>query len=340
MAKGIFASLQIVADKVCFLCPTRFVPLFGTTDKIVLPSDASFAFHILGNAITQSQATLCLAVGFQALLAEDLAPVQLVQKAWEQRLTSQNALVQVFEQWLTTSRVEDIAACMVPRTLPLSFDGPLISLEIEHCHNQMTWQAKVPPKTSLSTAVILTMFTKGIMPEAFRFRTKDHMLLSDITLKDAFAVTPQVLCFIWDRPLVSFRPVSACPHESSASDAVVSPTLPFTVPGEDSQPITIETSPPFQPAPEAFQALLRFLEFNTHWHPATNRSKQLVSLLWEAPPGVLTVQLDTIVPAADLQEQLATHFGARHLHRVPEPIRSPKDCTRTSLHCEAPQSSQ
>ena len=324
MAKGIFASLQIVADKVCFLCPTRFVPLFGTTDKIVLPSDASFAFHILGNAITQSQATLCLAVGFQALLAEDLAPVQLVQKAWEQRLTSQNALVQVFEQWLTISRVEDIAACMVPRTLPLSFDGPLISLEIEHCHNQMTWQAKVPPKTSLSTAVILTMFTKGIMPEAFRFRTKDHMLLSDITLKDAFAVTPQVLCFIWDRPLVSFRPVSACPHESSASDAVVSPTLPFTVPGEDSQPITIETSPPFQPAPEAFQALLRFLEFNTHWHPATNRSKQLVSLLWEAPPGVLTVQLDTIVPAADLQEQLATHFGAGTYTVFQSPFALPK----------------
>ncbi|CAK9094328.1 Uncharacterized protein SCF082_LOCUS44343 [Durusdinium trenchii] len=163
MSKGIFASLQIVNDKVCFLCPTRFVPLFGTTDKIVLPSDASFAFHILGNAISQSQATLCLAVGLQSLFAVDFAPAHLVRQAWDQRLTSQTALVQVFDQWLTVMKVEDIAATMLPRTLPMSFDGPMLSLELEHVQRVLTnaaaaWQQPVLHQAALFAMRLLPCF--------------------------------------------------------------------------------------------------------------------------------------------------------------------------------------
>ena len=310
MSKGIFASLQIVNDKVCFLCPTRFVPLFGTTDKIVLPSDASFAFHILGNAISQSQATLCLAVGLQSLFAVDFAPAHLVRQAWDQRLTSQTALVQVFDQWLTVMKAEDIAATMLPRTLPMSFDGPMLSLELEHVTSLNVWKAKVPPKASLTTTVILTMFTKGINPDALRFCTKDQRALRDIPLVEAFTRSPEVLCSIWQHPLVLLRTLSAqsvCP--ASSCDAAVSPTLPFSVEDLPRQ-LVIEPVPPVQPPPGRFHALLQFLDFNSKWHPEQARTKQRVSLLWEDPPGVLTIELDSTVPAADLQEQLATHFGS------------------------------
>lgn len=211
MSKGIFASLQVVNGKICFLCPTRFVPLFGTTDNITLPSDASFAFHILGNAITQSQATLCLAVGLQAIFVVDFAPIQLVRQAWNQRLTSQSALVQVFEQWLTVTKIEDIAATMVPRTLPMSFDGPLLSLEVEHCKQGNVWKAKVPPQASLITTIIVTMFTKGLQPEALCFRTKTHQPVQDIPLVEAFAVSPEITCSIRQCPLVTLRTVSTWP---------------------------------------------------------------------------------------------------------------------------------
>lgn len=102
--------------------------------------------------------------------------------------------------------------------------------------------------------------------------------------------------------------VHLAPDETSPEDAV-SPTLPFTVQEEPSPRLAIQLDPQVQPPPERFHALLQFLDFNTHWRPDQNKAKQLVSLLWEDPLGVLTIELDTIVPAADLQEQLAVHFG-------------------------------
>ncbi|CAK9092493.1 unnamed protein product, partial [Durusdinium trenchii] len=230
--------------------------------------------------------------------------------AWDQRLTSQTALVQVFDQWLTVMKAEDIAATMLPRTLPMSFDGPMLSLELEHVTSLNVWKAKVPPKASLTTTVILTMFTKGINPDALRFCTKDQRALRDIPLVEAFTRSPEVLCSIWQHPLVLLRTLSAqsvCP--ASSCDAAVSPTLPFSVEDLPRQ-LVIEPVPPVQPPPGRFHALLQFLDFNSKWHPEQARTKQRVSLLWEDPPGVLTIELDSTVPAADLQEQLATHFGS------------------------------
>ncbi|CAK9034631.1 unnamed protein product [Durusdinium trenchii] len=207
-------------------------------------------------------------------------------------------------------KAEDIAATMLPRTLPMSFDGPMLSLELEHVTSLNVWKAKVPPKASLTTTVILTMFTKGINPDALRFCTKDQRALRDIPLVEAFTRSPEVLCSIWQHPLVLLRTLSAqsvCP--ASSCDAAVSPTLPFSVEDLPRQ-LVIEPVPPVQPPPGRFHALLQFLDFNSKWHPEQARTKQRVSLLWEDPPGVLTIELDSTVPAADLQEQLATHFGS------------------------------
>lgn len=321
MTKGIFASLEVKEGSFCFHCPTRFVPLFGTTDMIVLPSDASFAFHILGNAISQTHATLCLAVGFKAVFAFHLEPARLVRQAWDARLTSHNALVQVFERWLTIAKVEDIAAHMPCRYLPMSFEGPAVLLELEHAVSRLKWSAKVPEQATLVTVVILTMFTKGICPTALQFRSHDMQVLSDIPIVDALAITSQISCSVWTSPLLLIRPAghSVIVPASPSSD-VISPTVPFTV-RDEVQPIVLEPVPPRALAPELFQEMLCLLEFNTHWKrssPSCGRMPWVSSLSIWIPLFLLLISKNSLPPCLVLTSSLSTRVPllSPRLHQV------------------------
>ena len=92
-SKGIFASLQIIDDCVLFLDPLLFVVLFGTCDKICLPTDLNSAFHMLGNAICVPHSLLACSVGFASILDFDWHPANLVLECWSDRLSSQSAIV-------------------------------------------------------------------------------------------------------------------------------------------------------------------------------------------------------------------------------------------------------
>ena len=311
MSKGIFAALELKKGVYTFMCPTRFVPLFGTTGTITLPSDAPFAFHILGNAISQSQATLCLAVGFAALFGLDVSPTMLVKQAWNDRLTSQNALVQVFEDWLTITRVQDIAVSMPCRSNLVPCEGHGVQLTLVHVPTHHTWNIRVPEAATLLTVFIPAMFTKGICPDALQFRTLEGQTLQDIPILEALALTSQVECLLWTFPLLWIRPTGPADANLGRVDppADISPTVPFSPCAEEPLTLVLETVPPQAPSQELFQEMLHFLDFNAKWKDNECSNKQLVSLLWENTLGVLTLKLDATVPAADLQEQLATHFG-------------------------------
>ena len=167
------------------------------------------------------------------------------------------------------------------------------------------------------------MFTKGICPEALRFRTMDGNMLQDIPVIDALATAPRIECLVWTFPLLLIRARPPSMASLPASHAAeVPPTVPFSAHEDEFLTIALDTSPTQSLSPELFQEMLRFLEFNTHWTLPSNSNKQIVSLLWEPTMGVLTIALDSTVPAADLQEQLATHFGpSKHtVYQSPFPI--------------------
>ena len=308
------------------MCPTRFVPLFGTTGTITLPSDASFAFHILGNAISQSQATLCLAVGFAALFGLDVSPTMLVRQAWNDRLTSKNALVQVFEDWLTITRVQDIAVSMPCRSNLVPCEGHGVQIVLVHVPTHHVWSIRVPKAATLVTVFILAMFTKGICPDALQFRTLEGQTLQDIPVLEALALTSQVECLLWTFPLLWIRPASPAEANLERADppADISPTVPFSPCVEEPLTLVLETVPPQVPSQELFQEMLHFLDFNATWKDNESSNKQLVSLLWENTLGVLTLKLDATVPAADLQEQLATHYGSNQFAIYQSPFAVPR----------------
>ncbi|CAK9090933.1 unnamed protein product [Durusdinium trenchii] len=210
------------------------------------------------------------------------------------------------------------------RVLPMSFAGPAVALQLVHQSKQHEWYAKVPAQATLTTVVILTMFTKGLRPEALRFHATDGTLLQDIPIADALATASQIECLLWTFPLLLIRAQSPPAASRPAPHAdEIPPTVPFSAREDESLIIALDSSPAYRLSPELFQEMLCFLEFNTRWALPSNSNRQIVSLLWEPTLGVLTIALDSTVPAADLQEQLATHFGP-HKHMVyqsPFPIR-------------------
>ena len=341
MTKGIFAALEMRDGSFCFTCPTRFVPLFGTTAKITLPSDASFAFHILGNAISQSQATLCLAVGVGALFALDLNPVRLVRQAWTDRLTTSNSLVQVFEQWLTISRVEDIASQMPCRVLPMSFAGPAVALQLVHQSKQHEWYAKVPAQATLTTVVILTMFTKGLRPEALRFHATDGTLLQDIPIADALATASQIECLLWTFPLLLIRAQSPPAASRPAPHAdEIPPTVPFSAREDESLIIALDSSPAYRLSPELFQEMLLLSRVQHSLGSSKQQQQANCVPSLGTYPGSAHHCTRLHCTSSGPPRAAGNPFWTPQAHGLPEPLPDSQDCSRPSLHCEGPQSLQ
>ena len=92
-AKGIFATLAQRGDRFSFIDPFMFVSLFGATDSIALPQGLRTAFHQLGNAISQIHALIALLFGLESIGVEHTQKLKLAQQCWEERLTSETAIV-------------------------------------------------------------------------------------------------------------------------------------------------------------------------------------------------------------------------------------------------------
>ena len=151
--KGVFAFLMQHDDGVRFVDPLRFIPIFGTTSKCVLPKSACDAFHFLGNAIIVPHALLCLCVGFSSFLNQSVDPVAEVATCWRHRLTSHHAIVQELEDYIVVWPWDDFCSqikCQSPSSvdfglgisvqpahaaklslrLPVDFTGEDIALQV------------------------------------------------------------------------------------------------------------------------------------------------------------------------------------------------------------------
>lgn len=93
--KGIFATLVRDQDEFRFLDPIMFLPLLGaTSDQIaIVASEASVAFHHLGNAISVPHALLLALIGIKSCGFGDFPVDELILKCWNDRLTTANSIV-------------------------------------------------------------------------------------------------------------------------------------------------------------------------------------------------------------------------------------------------------
>ena len=112
--KGIFATLLHKGDEFRFIDPFAFVSLFGTSDCIGLPTDIRRAFHQLGNAISQLHALVALLFALEGVSDEQMSKLTLLRQCWEDRLTSQNAIVRTCGDMYVLQPIADFATKAIP----------------------------------------------------------------------------------------------------------------------------------------------------------------------------------------------------------------------------------
>ena len=112
--KGIFAALLHRGADFQFIDPFVFVSLFGTTDCIALPTDIRRAFHQLGNAISQLHALVAFLFALEGVSDEQIPKLMLVRQCWEDRLTSDNAIVRTCGDMYVLQPIADFAAKAIP----------------------------------------------------------------------------------------------------------------------------------------------------------------------------------------------------------------------------------
>ena len=112
--KGIFATLLHKGDEFRFIDPFAFVSLFGTSDCIGLPTDIRRAFHQLGNAISQLHALVAFLFALEGVSDEQMSKLTLLRQCWEDRLTSQNAIVRTCGDMYVLQPIADFATKAIP----------------------------------------------------------------------------------------------------------------------------------------------------------------------------------------------------------------------------------
>ena len=95
-SKGIYAHLRKTERGFEFFDPAMFCCLFGAIEETIMPIKIGESFHGIGNAVSIPHSLLTLCIGFQALTEEAIDPIQLVKRAWKDKLTVSNAIL--FEQ--------------------------------------------------------------------------------------------------------------------------------------------------------------------------------------------------------------------------------------------------
>ena len=94
--------------------PLVFVSLFGTTDSIALPTVLRTAFHQIGNAISQKHALVALLFAVESIAGDPVQKLALVQQCWEERLTSDKAMIRVCDDMYVLQPLADFVAKAIP----------------------------------------------------------------------------------------------------------------------------------------------------------------------------------------------------------------------------------
>lgn len=125
-SKGIFATLTQQNDRFSFIDPFVFVVLFGTTDSIALPTALRTAFHQLGNAISQIHALVVILFAIEGVTFQKLS---LIQQCWEDRLTTDKAMIRICDDVYVLQPLADFVAKAIPSVVtwqPWPVDHTLI----------------------------------------------------------------------------------------------------------------------------------------------------------------------------------------------------------------------
>ena len=113
-SKGIFATLIQENGGFRFIDPFVFASLFGTTSTLALPGNLRTAFHQLGNAISQLHALVAVLFAMEGVSGEMIPKLALVTQCWEERLTTDNAIVRVVDGMYVLQPIADVVGKAIP----------------------------------------------------------------------------------------------------------------------------------------------------------------------------------------------------------------------------------
>ena len=116
-SKGIFATSLQENDGFRFIDPFAYASLFGTTSTLALPGDLRTAFHQLGNAISQLHALVAILFAMEGVSGEVLPKLALVMQCWEERLTTDNAIVRLVDGMYVLQPIADVVGKAIPSLL-------------------------------------------------------------------------------------------------------------------------------------------------------------------------------------------------------------------------------
>ena len=216
--KGIFATVRVIDDQVCFLDPLLFIALFGTVGKITLPCNIRQAFHMLGNAIAVPHALLAASVAFSAIEEFEWFPSTLVAECWQDRLQFASSVVRVVGDYFVVRPLFDF--CLSPPIRSLSHQGDL-DLFITSPNSAAKATGLVDSRTRVSTFIEEAIGIPEYLHGLITVVAGPVQMPGDARLHRLVAVNPS-----WRVVLDSL--VLAVVDFSFTSSAEVSPTVPFT----------------------------------------------------------------------------------------------------------------
>ncbi|CAK9002371.1 RNase H domain-containing protein [Durusdinium trenchii] len=305
--KGIFASLLQDGEEFTFINPLMFVSLFGSTDKVVLPSDVSQAFHLLGNAIAQPHAVLGLAIGLISVSQVQANVLDIVQKSWHDRITAEIAVVHRQGDWIEVHKRESFLRQLDFRFLLLPNPSiKYVCLRTTLSFNGKTRETSIPCVSSLIQAIKQILLLEDFDPTELQCLSAQQQDMSEMTVEEALHASPSIRCQWGDTPFaVLERGDHPLPETVPPADNI-SPTVPFSA-REDPVYTFVECKQQsfddLRRHP-AFQEALTFIEHITKVMKQSEDSKQPASLAWETPALLFPIVIDQFDPLGCAQSQI------------------------------------
>lgn len=303
--KGIFAALEVCGDDYMFLSPLTFVSLFGTTGTIVIPSNVHDAFHGLGNAIAQPHALLAWAVALRAVCQHSDPPEQLIRAAWQQRLTSLNAVVHRKDDWLKVQKLEAFVKALDFRFffLPQPEEKYILvrtCLRASGC-SRVT---HVPERSTLLDAIRLILQFDEVNFDDITFDHALGPLIREEELLSCIDPLRVIRCF-WKSQLVATLAQGPESGVSHLVEEIVSPTQPFE-PQDPNAPAVITCNDQVYMSLTAHPCFLQAITFMEMCHKASkdlNRTS-CCAIAWEEPPLLFAIHVPPDDHVSFVQTQL------------------------------------
>ena len=325
--KGIFACLVKCGSDFEFLSPLTFVPLLGTTDRIVLPCSVAQAFHLLGNSIAQPHALLALSIGFIALKQTSVTLSQIIRDAWNDRMTSANAIVHRHESWVTVEKFDEFLKNLDFRYFLLpNPEKAYLCVRLTKLAGSASRDTSVPTSATLHDAVRQTLSFSEVDEREITFVSTECNIPGSSNIDQVLRQHASVLCKWRESAFAELsRGGQLFSEVIPPEEAVVSATIPFTAREETDDIDIVCASLTFEQIRQTptFIEALSFVEQHYKNMRTTEDVTISAALAWERPAMIYNIQIVRDDPIGCLQSLLDQLFPRKYQVYI-SPVRLPR----------------